>query len=154
MTAGERRAAVGKVAAIAWRPTDGDAMREIGRCRVRADTGLDTENRKPGKRSLTLLSKEQWAAVCAELGAELPWYTRRANLLIEGLDLASTIGREITIGDVRVRIHDETKPCRIMDQQFAGLRKALLPDCRGGVFGQVLNDGTIDVGNTVALADG
>ncbi|MCH7814142.1 MAG: MOSC domain-containing protein [Planctomycetes bacterium] len=154
MTADQQGAVVGKVAAIAWRPTDGDAMQEIGRCRVRADTGLDTENRKPGKRSLTLLSKEQWAAVCAELGAELPWYTRRANLLIEGLDLASTIGREITIGDVRVRIHDETKPCRVMDQQFAGLRKALMPDCRGGVFGQVLNDGTIDVGNTVALADG
>jgi len=38
-----------------------------------------------------------------------------------------------------------------MDQQHAGLRQALVPDCRGGVYGQVLTGGTILVGDAVTL---
>ncbi len=142
----------GVVKAIAWRPTDGDAMRETRECRVRVDTGIDTENRKPGKRSVTLLSAAQWKDVCRDLGAEVPWHARRANFLIEGVDLAATIDRTITIGQVRVRIHGETKPCPIMDQQHQGLKNVLKKDCRGGVFGQVLTEGVIRVGDPVAFA--
>ncbi len=141
----------GVVKAIAWRPTDSDAMREAQECRVRVNTGIDTENRKPGPRSVTLLSVEQWKDVCRDLGAEVPWHARRANFLIEGVDLAATIGRTITIGRVRVRIHGETKPCPIMDQQHQGLRNALKKDGRGGVFGQVLTEGVIRVGDPVVF---
>lgn len=141
----------GFVKAIAWRPTDSDAMREAPECCVRVNTGIDTENRKPGPRSVTFLSVERWTDVCRDLGAEIPWHARRANFLIEGVDLARAIGRTITVGEVRVRIHGETKPCPIMDQQHPGLKDALKKDGRGGVFGQVLTDGTIRVGDPVAF---
>ena len=141
----------GLIKAIAWRPTDGDTMCESDHCKVRRNTGIDKENRKPGKRTITLLSYEQWRTVCDQLHTDLPWITRRANLLLEGIDLQQTIDKPIQIGEVRVWIHGETKPCKLMDEQHAGLREALKPDGRGGVFGQVLNDGTITIGDSVVI---
>ncbi len=141
----------GIVRAIAFRPTDSDQMREIEECRVLVDRGLELENRPPGRRSLTLLSRESWSDTCRDLRADLPWWLRRANLLVEGLDLAATVGHTVEIGAIRVYIHDETRPCKLMDEQHAGLRAALKGELRGGVFGQVLNEGVIRVGDEIRL---
>ena len=152
MTSEKENQSPGVVKAIAWRSTDSDPMRETRECRVRVNTGIDTENRKPGKRSVTFLAVERWKDACRDLGAEVHWHARRANFLLEGVELAATIGRTITIGQVSVLIHGETKPCPIMDQQHQGLRDALKEDFRGGVFGQVLTEGTICVGDPVVFA--
>lgn len=141
----------GTIKAIAHRATDGDAMQEVSECRILARCGLNSENRKPGKREVTLLSAEAWADVCRDLSAEIPWHTRRANLLVTGMDLSATIGQTLTIGEVKLLIHGETKPCGIMDNQHAGLREALKPNARGGVYGQVLTPGIIRVGDSVTM---
>ena len=142
----------GILRAIACRPADGEAMTEVQQCEVLPGRGITTENRKAGKREITLISKERWEQTCSQLGAALPWYTRRANLLIEGLDLASAIGEVLAIGDhVKIRIHGETKPCSIMDKQHQGLRKTLEPDFRGGVYGQVLSAGSLRTGDPVTV---
>jgi len=140
----------GTVRGIAYRRTDSEPMSVIEECTVLAGRGLDVENRPPGKREVTLLSLESWVETCRDLGAELPWHARRANFLVEGIDLAVLIGRTITIGGARVRLHGETRPCRIMDDARDGLRTALVPDFRGGVYGQVLTGGVVRVGDRVA----
>ncbi len=154
MNSNNRMRTTGILRAIAHRPLDGQPLTEIQQAHVIPGRGLDTENRKPGKREITFLSAEAWAQTCAELGVVLPWYARRANLLVEGLDLASTIGRTLIVGPIRVAIHGETKPCNLMDQQHSGLRQALSPYHRGGVYGQVLIGGMIHVGDAVRLDDG
>ncbi len=141
----------GVIRAIAYRPTDGDPMVETDECRVLVGRGLETENRKPGKREVTFLSTDAWADAGHDLRAELPWHIRRANLLVEGFDLASTVGQTLSIGKVGIKIHGESKPCQIMEQQHPGLRAALVPECRGGVFGQVLTGGTIRMGDSVEI---
>jgi MOSC domain-containing protein YiiM len=128
-------------------------MTEVPSAPVLVGRGIASENRKPGKREVTLLSAEAWAHACSELGVVLAWYTRRANLLIERLDLSTTVGRTITVGPVRLAVHGETKPCGIMDQQHGGLRKALTPPFRGGVYAQVLTGGVIHVGDPVCLEE-
>ncbi len=139
------------VRGIAHRPVDGATMIEAQRCDVAPNRGLIVENRKPGKREVTLLSLEAWNDVGRELGATLPWFFRRANFLLSGLDLGETLGRVLRIGSVRVFVHGETKPCGIMDQQHAGLRSALALQLRGGVYGQVLAGGTVHVGDPVSI---
>ncbi len=126
-------------------------MRETDCATVVAGRGIDTENRKKGQREITLLSEESWSDVCHELGATIPWHARRANLLIGGIDLASAMGSVLQIGEVRIRIHGETKPCNIMETQHAGLRDALKPNQRGGVHGEVLVGGTLSVGDIVTI---
>jgi MOSC domain-containing protein YiiM len=141
----------GTIVAIAHRPTDGEPMVEIREGTLVPGRGLDTENRKSGKREVTFLSKQAWAETCRELDAELPWHARRANVLIDGIDLAVALGKTLCIGDARIRLHGETRPCHIMDEQHDGLRRALEPDCRGGVFGQVLAGGVIRAGDRVEV---
>jgi len=143
----------GCVLSIAHRPTDGDPMTEATDCEILVGRGLSTENRKPGEREVTFLSAEAWANACRDLRAVLPWQFRRANLLVEGLDLAATIGRTLMIRDVRVKIHAEAKPCGLMDQQYSGLCAALERECRGGVCGQVLSGGKVRVGDPVTVVE-
>jgi MOSC domain-containing protein YiiM len=143
----------GRLRGVAFRPTDGDPMTELQECHVVAGHGIDRENRKPGKREVTLLSSEAWADTCRDLGTDLPWHARRANFLIEGLDLGALLGRTISIGNVQVHIHGETKPCGIMDQTQDGLRLALVPECRGGVFGEVIIGGVVRVNDPIAVVD-
>lgn len=152
MTDQSRNQGSGIIRGIAFRPTDSDPMREIEECRVLVNRGMELENRPPGKRSLTLLSRESWTDTCRDLEADLPWWIRRANLLVEGLDLAATVGHTVEIGAIRVYIHDETRSCKLMDEQHAGLRAALKGEFRGGVFGQVLNEGIIRIGDEIRPA--
>jgi MOSC domain-containing protein YiiM len=126
-------------------------MQEAAQANLVAGRGIDTENRKTGRREVTLLALDRWNDACRELGVELPWYARRANLLIEGIDLGMALGRVLSIGPTRVRVHGETRPCGIMDEQHAGLREALKPDFRGGVHAEVLVGGVIRVGDAVRL---
>ncbi len=142
---------VGKVVAIAYRPTDGETMQELAECVVAEKRGLELENRKHGKREITLLSQEAWNVVCDELDAELSWHTRRANLLVTGIDLPACIGHAVTVGGVRVWVRRETGPCPLMEDLHAGLLEALKPECRGGVHGQIISGGTIRVGDPVRL---
>lgn len=126
-------------------------MREIQSCDLLVGRGISLENRPAGKREVTILSRELWSELCSELGAELPWHTRRANLLLEGVDLAKTEGCILSIGPVRLKIHGQTHGCALMDELHDGLRKAMATDFRAGLHGEVLTGGTISVSDTVSV---
>lgn len=119
---------------------------------VTLDKGVADDFRgKPGKRQVTVLTREGWQAACDAARVELPWTTRRANLLIEGLDLRQSQGRVLKIGDVRLLITKETDPCERMEEASQGLFEALAVDWRGGVCCRVLQAGDINVGDKVEL---
>ncbi len=141
----------GTIRAIAYRPTSGEPMREITECVVAERKGLALEDRNHGKREVTFLSQEAWIDACRDAGGDIPWTTRRANFLVSRIDLAACIGKAIVIGNVRVWIHGETKPCQLMDDQIPGLRRAMKPGLRGGVHGQITSGGLIRVGDTAKL---
>jgi len=114
-----------------------------------AGKGIAGNTDQGGKRQVTIISAEVFDALREELGPGLDPAMRRANLMIRGIPLAGTRGRTLAIGGVRVRIHGETRPCEQMDEALPGLRAALGRDWRGGVFGEVLDDGEIAVGDAV-----
>jgi len=116
---------------------------------VAAGTGLVGNADVGGRRQVTLIARERWTAVQQHLGVALPDNTRRANLLVRGIDLAGSRGRVLQIGACRIRIRGETRPCERMDEAHPGLRAAMEPDWGGGAYGEVLDDGTIAVGDAV-----
>ena len=122
-------------------------MDRVKRVRVVAHNGLEGNANQGGKRQITLLSRERWAAVVDEIGQELDPALRRANLLLSGIDLRDCQGRVLQIGEVGIRIHGETRPCELMDRSVSGLQKALQPDWRGGVFGEAIDSGWIEIGS-------
>jgi len=139
--------------AIAFRRQAKGPMLQIASVDISCEAGVVPDSRgKPGRRQVTLLSLQSWQDACAVLGTELPWTTRRANLLIDGLRFsAADIGRILRIGEAELQIMLETDPCPRMDAQHDGLTAALTPDWRGGVCCRVLIDGTVRTGDAVVF---
>ncbi len=144
---------VGKVLSIALRTSENGPMREVSAARAGENAGIDGDVQPSAERGITLLAAGQWRQVTAELGSPLPWHTRRANILVDAGGLGHLIGKTIRIGPVELRINAETKPCGLMDKLHAGLRAALKPDCRGGVYGTILRGGPIRVGDEIVLLE-
>ena len=115
-----------------------------------AGRGLRGDATQGGRRQVTIMSLDRWRALTAHLPGPPAPAVRRANLLVEGVDIAFSRERVLRIGDARVRIFGETRPCHQMDEACAGLQDALSPPWGGGAFGEVLEGGAIAVGSPVA----
>lgn len=141
----------GLIKSIAVRGVSRAPMQEQPQVEVTLQGGIIQDYRGTGLRQVTFLDTAQWQQVLEELGVDLPWHTRRANVLIEGIDLPATVGRRLQIGACRFAIGGETTPCQRMDELHAGLRGILAPAMRGGVWGKVLQGGTLQVGDSVQV---
>lgn len=141
------------VQAIAYRKKPKAPMTEIDSVEITCEQGVVPDTRgKPGKRQVTVLSLEAWQTACAELGTELPWTMRRANILVSGITFSvADVGKILQIGDVRLQITVETDPCHRMDEQHQGLTAALTPDWRAGVCCRVLQEGEICLNDDVVM---
>jgi len=144
---------MGELVAIARKDKSGAPMDVIDSVEVTQENGIagDHCGRRPKKRQVTVMSADVWADVCAELGAEIAWTTRRANLLVRGVELPRREGVKLTVGALELQVGMETAPCELMDEQHQGLRAALQPDWRGGVACRVLNDAEIRTGDPVTV---
>lgn len=111
-----------------------------------ADRGLVGNANQGGRRQVTIIERERWDDALAELGDRVDPSARRANLMVEGLDLKETRGRVLRIGGCRLEIQGETTPCYRMDEAREGLQEALRPDWRGGAYATVLEGGELVVG--------
>ena len=147
MTFGE----TGQIKHIFIRPRRRAPMQPRSQVIIEAGRGIVEEKRRSKRRGITLIALEAWQAALDELGADLPIQSRRANFAVSGLELAPLIGQTIQLGDAIVKVRGETDPCHRMDEICPGLMQALLPDCRGGVFGEVLRSGEVKIGDAIAL---
>jgi MOSC domain-containing protein YiiM len=144
---------VARLIAIARRARRLAPMEELEAVRVSERDGIegDARGRSPG-RQVTVLALEDWRAACAQLGADLPWTLRRANLLIEGVALPREAGARLRVGALELEITGETDPCARMEAQHPGLRAALEPKWRGGRTCRVVSGAAIRTGDPVEVA--
>lgn len=143
---------MGTLTGIARRERKRAPMETLEQAGISHEAGVAEDSRgKPGKRQVTVIAAAAWRDACRDLGREIPWTTRRANLLVEGVDLPRTTGAILTIGAVKLLITGEVDPCSRMDEQYAGLTSALQPEWRGGVSCSVLEAGRVALGDSVTL---
>lgn len=144
---------IGRVIGIATRPEKRAPMELREQIEVTENRGIAEEFRHTDKRQITVMTREDWDAICEDLAAEIPWTFRRANFLIEGLAIAGVTDRTLEIGPVRIELKGVTHPCALMDSQRKGLTKAIAKDDRGGVYGRVLTGGTVSIGDPVRFIE-
>jgi len=143
---------MGNIIGIARREKLRAEMETIDSVYVDEKTGLSGDIRGTAlKRQVTLLSANAWSEVCRELEADLPWTTRRANILIENTDFHQDTDYKIQIGEVLLLVTRQTDPCSRMDEQYNGLTNALMSNWRGGVCCSVVRGGDISLGDEVKL---
>jgi MOSC domain-containing protein YiiM len=127
----------------------GGPMDSVATAELEAEGGLRGNANRGGKRQVTIISAQRWAELMDNLGADLPPSARRANLMVSGLDLAHSRGRVLRVGDTRLKINGETRPCEQMEAAHAGLQQLMSGRWGGGAFAEVLDGGEIHVGDTV-----
>lgn len=155
----------GRLGGIARHDRPHGPIETIGHVSVTAAEGVHGDIRgavastkKTRKRQVSIMEIESWQAALDDLGIapedRPPWFSRRANLLVEGLRLPREPGKVIAIGaTLRIETTVETEPCERMDALLPGLKATLMPDWRGGVCGRVLTDGEIAVGDEVRIEE-
>ena len=124
-------------------------MDSVDVAELTAGRGLKGNANVGGRRQVTLIEREVWENLMETLGADLSSSTRRANLVVSGFPLRDSRGRELQIGEAVLRVGGETKPCEIMEAALPGLRELMYPEWRGGAFAEVINGGTIRLGDAV-----
>ena len=120
-----------------------DAVAEVG-------FGLRGNANRGGRRQITIISRERWAELMSSLGADLDPRTRRANLMVSGIELADTRDRQLRVGGVLLRINGETRPCERMEEAHDGLQALMRERWGGGAFAEVIEGGVVRVGDTVS----
>ncbi len=97
---------------------------------------------------LTLIEAEAIEALQREFKIELPPGDARRNIVTRDVPLNHLVGKEFSIGAVRIRGIRLCEPCEHL-QKVTGMKliKGLLH--RGGLRAQILSKGTIHVGDAV-----
>lgn len=152
----------GELVAIHVAPTAGASMEERSEVRAAAGSGLVGDRYRdragtysgrahPG-RQCTLIEVETLEALARDHGVVLPPGATRRNLTTRGVPLNHLVGREFTVGAVRLRGVKLCEPCGSLQRHLGIDRLVALLTHRGGLNAEVLADGWIRVGDPVRPA--
>jgi MOSC domain-containing protein YiiM len=157
-----RAAMPGRLVSIWVKRSHRGPMDAFGRAVLTPGRGIDGNADRGGRRQVTMIDAARWQSLMAELRrrhatpaapafspAEPP--ERRANLLLEGIDLANSRGRILRVGrSVRLKVNGETRPCERMDEVLPGLQEAMRTAWGGGAYAEVVDGGEIALADPVA----
>ncbi len=126
-------------------------MQSVEAAAAVAGQGLQGDRNFGAKRvedQVTLIEREAVIALNRDYGVELAPGDARRNLVTDGVALNHLVGREFTIGDVRLRGIRLCEPCNHL-QKLTGAK--VLPGLvhRGGLRAEILTGGRLSPGLTV-----
>jgi len=117
----------------------------------RYSVGTGTFSDKPGTgRQVTLIEVEAVEDFEAESGVAFTAAEARRNIVTRGVRLNDLVGREFSIGEVRVLGCRLCEPCTHLERLTGkGVLKGLVH--RGGLRAEFLTDGVIRVGDRITI---
>jgi MOSC domain-containing protein YiiM len=99
-------------------------------------------------REITLIESEAVEGVNRDYPLRVEAHETRRNILTRGVALNHLVGREFTVGKVRLRGLRLCEPCGHLESMTRkGVMRALLH--RGGLRAQILQGGAIKVGDAI-----
>jgi MOSC domain-containing protein YiiM len=137
----------GEIVDIWIKRAHGGVMDRVQQADAIAGRGLAGNADRSRRRQITIIDEAAWHEAAAETGHDVDPSKRRANVMLRGLPLPDSRGKLLRLGECLVRILGETRPCEQMEDAQAGLREALSPNWRAGVFGEIVEGGAIRIGD-------
>jgi MOSC domain-containing protein YiiM len=130
-----------RVEAIAGRGLRGD----------RYELGLGFYSARPlpgGARELTLIETESLTAILAESGIELTPLESRRNVVTSGVRLHDLVGKRFRVGGLLCEGVRDCPPCEHLEELTG--KQVMKPMARrGGLRANILENGTISVGDSI-----
>jgi MOSC domain-containing protein YiiM len=118
-----------------------------------SENGTFSERRLPGREitELTLIESEVIQHLRLEWGLEVAEADGRRNLVTRGVALNDLVGSEFQVGEVRLRGASLCEPCvsLVKSPEHRHLLRALAH--KGGLRAEILNEGTIALGDPIAV---
>jgi MOSC domain-containing protein YiiM len=143
----------GRVTAIHITPTHGELPQPVERVQARAGKGLEGnryffEEGAPAGNAITLIGVEAIEAFTSETGISLTAQESRRNILTEGIDLNSLVGKRFRVGAIECVGVELCEPCRhLQSMTRPGVLQGMVH--RAGLNADILNDGVVTVGDAV-----
>jgi MOSC domain-containing protein YiiM len=147
----------GVVAQIHIGETRLQPMREVPEVNAIAGAGLQGDrycsergafSRKSPTNQLTLIEAEALEAAERDYGLQVSAAESRRNILTCGISLNHLVGREFTIGKVRLRGLKLCEPCSHL-KKLTGKEVIKALKHRGGLRAQILQGGSIKIGDMI-----
>jgi MOSC domain-containing protein YiiM len=148
----------GRVREIWMTPSAAAPMQRVSAARLVAGRGLEGDRYAMGggtwarypdlEKQLTLIDRDDVAAVAAEIGASLSPGDTRRNLVTAGVDLPALVGRWFVVGDALLFGVKRCPPCTHLER-LTGVRLIRAMVHRGGINAAVFVGGPIAEGDVV-----
>lgn len=100
------------------------------------------------EKQLTLIDRDDVAAVASEVGADLSPGDTRRNLVTSGIDLPSLVGGWFAVGDALLFGMKRCPPCAHLER-LTGLKLVKAMVHRGGINAAVFGGGLITEGSAI-----
>ncbi|MGD8605502.1 MAG: hypothetical protein PVF49_13120 [Anaerolineales bacterium] len=142
-----------RVESIHVYPVEGGPGQRAPEIEIRTDHGIvgDHRSKPDSKRQLTLIDSAVLDDVARIVGKDIPDGASRRQVRVSGLDLNTTIGKTLTLGDVTIKVETDCPPCNIMETAIGpGARQAL--QGRAGVCCRVVDGGILREGDPLHVA--
>ena len=111
---------MGKLEAIWLKRARGGLMDPVDEAVAVEGRGLKGGADFDSHRQVTLIEREVFDRLKGSLDDSVEPMMRRANLLVSGIRLEDTRGRMLAVGDLRIHIRGETRPCGQMEAAGEG----------------------------------
>jgi len=141
----------GRVEWIGLRPGRREPVRAVETAQLDTAAGLigDRYAGSSGERHVTLIQRENLAAIAAHLGLDEVTPDRlRRNIVVSGLNLLALKDRRFRLGGATLEMTGECHPCSRMEETFGpGGYNAVRG--HGGITARVLEAGEIRIGDSI-----
>ena len=148
----------GNVVSINVTAKGGEPMNSVDEVRAVAGRGLEGDRyfsqdgtfskTAGGGREITLIEAEAIEGMEHDYGTKIEYKDARRNIVTRGVALNHLVGKEFRVGEVVIRGVRLNEPCNHLASLTNEKVKPGLVH-RGGLRGEILNDGTIRVGDSI-----
>ena len=144
-----------KVFKICITKESGKDLEDIDSISVIANKGIENDryfnDDNDNDVQLTLIEKENIDYYNSISKSDIPYINFRRNIITSGIKLNDLVGKELFVGNVKIKVHRLCDPCKYLQDKLNdnNLVKKLVN--KGGLRWQVITDGIISVNDEINI---